>query len=278
MNRPPLPPERISRCTPTFQFPKSLLRPVLRAVTSMQDGGWLPAVPLRQHVVVCGFPRSGTTLFQLMLEGCVAGISGRGRERRALELAECGRRSHAILLTKRPKDLFLIPEIRAFYAAWGVRVQFIVLHRDPRAILTSKHFSRPQEYYLSTEEWRHYYSHWDWCRGAADVLSICYEDLILQTEAVQQRVLEFTGWEARWKFRDFVRHVPQGFDGRALNALRELDDSRLQAWRADEHRLRLMEVLRELPELPRVLVELGYEADEQWVDDSGLACIERAAA
>lgn len=278
MNRPPLPPERISRCTPTFQFPKSLLRPALRTVAALKDRGWMPAVPLRQHVVVCGFPRSGTTLFQLMLEGCVVGVRGCGRERRALELAECGRRSHSVLLTKRPKDLFLIPEIRKFYADRGVNLQFIVLHRDPRAVLTSKHFSRPAEYYLSTEEWRHYYRHWNWCREAEDVLSMSYEDLIRHPDESQQRVLEFTGWEARWSFRDFVRHVPTGFDGRALNALRELDESRLWAWRAGEHRARLAELLRELPEIPQVLRELGYESNEQWLDELGLISIERAVA
>jgi hypothetical protein len=278
MSRPPLPPERISRCTPTFQFPKTLLRPLLKAVTRLKDGGWLPAERLRQHVVVCGVPRSGTTLFQLMLEGCVAGVGVCGRERRALELAECGRRSHAILMSKRPKDLFLIPEIRAFYADRGVRVQFVVLQRDPRSVLTSKHFSRPGEYYLSVDEWRHYYAHGEWCRGAADVLSVRYEDLIRHPEEVQQRVLEFTGWEARWSFRDFVKHVPRGFDGRALNELRELDESRLRGWSVEEHRERLAEVLRELPELPRVLVELGYEANEQWLSDLGPAELERGAA
>lgn len=278
MNRPPLPPERIGRCAPTFQFPKSLLRPLLRVVTSLKDGGWFPAERLCQHVVVCGVPRSGTTLFQLMLEGCVSGVGVWGRERRALELAECGRRSHARIMSKRPKDLFLIPEIRAFYADRGVRVQFVVLQRDPRSVLTSKHFSRPGEYYLSVEEWRHYYVHGEWCRGAADVLSIRYEDLIRHPEEVQQRVLEFTGWEARWSFRDFVEHVPRGFDGRALNELRELDESRLRGWSVEEHRERLAEVLRELPELPRVLVELGYEANEQWLSDLGLAALERNAA
>jgi hypothetical protein len=277
MNRPPLPPERISRCTPTFQFPKSLLRPALKAVAALKDHGWLPAVPLRQHVVICGFPRSGTTLFQLMMEGCVRGIGSRGRERRALEVAECGRRSHAALLTKRPKDLFLIREIREFYANRGVQVQFILLHRDPRAVLTSRHFSRPTEYYLSTEEWRHYYRHWDWCRKADDVLSVRYEDLIRRPEEVQRHVLEFTGWEARWNFRDFVQHVPKGFDGRALNALRELDETRLLAWRSGEHRTRLREVVRELPELPQVLVELAYEPDEQWLDELSLTSVERAA-
>lgn len=265
MNRPPLPPESLSRRTPTFQFPKSLLRPFLRSVTLLKDKRWLPAVPLQQHVVVCGFPRSGTTLFQLMLEGCVEGPRCYGRERRALDLATCGRRSHAVLLSKRPKDLFLIPEIRRFYARSGVRVQFILLHRDPRGVLTSRHFSRPTEYYLSAEEWRHYHNHWNWHRNDADVLSISYEDLIRSPDSVEQRVLDFTGWQARWRFRNFVQHVPRGFDGRALNELRELDPSRLTAWQEIQHRQRLLQLLSELPELPELLVSMGFETTHDWL-------------
>ncbi|MFM7038156.1 MAG: sulfotransferase family protein [Planctomycetaceae bacterium] len=265
MNRPPLPPESFSRRTPTFQFPKSLLRPLLRRVTAMKDRGWLPAVPLEQHVVICGFPRSGTTLFQLMLEGCVEELGCHGRERRALDLATCGRRGHSVLLSKRPKDLFLIPEIREFYAPRGVRVQFILLHRDPRGVLTSRHFSRPAEYYLSVEEWRHYFAHWNWHRHDADVLSISYEELVQNPERVEQRVLKFTGWQARWSFQDFVKHVPPGFDARALNTLRELDPSRLKAWGEEQHRERLVQLLRELPELPQCLIEMGLEPSDDWL-------------
>ncbi len=265
MTRPALPPEWLSRRTPTFQFPKSLLRPLLRTVRSLKDSGWLPAVPLQQHVVICGFPRSGTTLFQLMMEGCIEGPGCRGREIRAMDLAACGRRSHAALVSKRPKDLFLIPELREFYAGRGVRLQFVLLHRDPRSVLTSKHFSRPAEYYLSAEEWRHYYAHWNWHRGDPDVLSVSYEDLVRDPDQVEQRVLEFTGWQARWRFRDFVQHVPRGFDGRALNALRELDPSRLTAWRGEQHVRRLRELLTELPELPERLVGMGFEPDDGWL-------------
>lgn len=265
MSRPALPPEWLSRRTPTFQFPKSLLRPLLRSITSLKDSGWLPAVPLQQHVVICGFPRSGTTLFQLMLEGCIEGPRCRGREIRALDLATCGRRSHAVMLSKRPKDLFLIPELRNFYADRGVRLQMILLHRDPRGVLTSRHFSRPTEYYLSAEEWRHYYAWWDWHRRDPDVLSISYEDLIRCPDRIEQRVLEFTGWQARWRFHDFLNHVPAGFDGRALNNLRELDPSRLTSWREQQHQQRLRQLLVELPELPERLVSMGFEPDDSWL-------------
>src|SRR5438045_94468 len=38
------------------------------------DNGWIGLRPLRTHVVVCGFPRSGSTLLQLMIETSVADV------------------------------------------------------------------------------------------------------------------------------------------------------------------------------------------------------------
>jgi hypothetical protein len=230
----------------------------------LQDSGKLPATPLRQHVVVCGFPRSGTTLFQLMIESCVAGVKTFGRERRALEFAKYGRRTHASVMTKRPKDIFLIRELRDFYVSHSAEVQFIVMHRDPRAVLTSVHFSRPSEYFVTTNQWRHIYRHWKWAANADDVLSIRYEDVVCGPDFVESQFAKLTGCEVSRPFRDFHQNVPAGFDGRALNGLRELDESNVLRWREACHRDRIRSLLQELPELPDVLIEMGYEKDDSW--------------
>ena len=264
MVRPELPPESISRYTPTFQFPKTLIQPWIRPLVKLQDAGRLPAVPLCQHIVICGFPRSGTTLFQLMIESCVAGIKTFGRERRALEFAKYGRRTHASVMTKRPKDIFLVQELRDFYSSHPAEVQFVVMHRDPRAILTSVHFSRPSEYFVTTNQWRHIYRHWKWAANADDVLSIRYEDVVCGPDFVESQFAKFTGCQMSHPFRDFHQNVPTGFDGRALNGLRELDESNVLRWREACHRDRIRSLLQELPELPDVLIEMGYETDDSW--------------
>lgn len=264
MVRPELPPESVSRYTPTFQFPKTLIQPLIRPMVKLQDAGRLPAVPLCQHIVICGFPRSGTTLFQLMIESCVAEIKTFGRERRALEFAKYGRRTHACVMTKRPKDIFLIQELRDFYASHPAEVQFIVMHRDPRAVLTSVHFSRPSEYFVTANQWQHIYRHWKWAATANDVLSIRYEDVVCGPDFVESQFARITGCEMTRPFRDFHQNVPAGFDDRALNGLRELDESNVLRWREACHRDRIRSLLRELPELPDVLIEMGYEADDSW--------------
>jgi hypothetical protein len=199
-----------------------------------------------------------------MVESCVAGIKTFGRERRALEFAKYGRRTHACVMTKRPKDIFLIQELRDFYASHSAEVQFIVMHRDPRAILTSVHFSRPSEYFVTTNQWRHIYRHWKWAANADDVLSIRYEDVVCGPDFVESQFAKLTGCEMNRPFRDFHQNVPAGFDGRALNGLRELDESNVLRWREACHRDRIRSLLQELPELPDVLIEMGYEKDDSW--------------
>lgn len=264
MSRPDLPPEAVCKCTPTFQFPKSILQPVIRPWIRMQDAGLLPAVPLSQHLVICGFPRSGTTLCQLMIESCIDGIRTFGRERRGLEMAQYGRRTHSRVMTKRPKDVFLIPELRSFYASHTADVRFILMSRDPRAILTSVHFSSPSDYFVSVDQWRHIYRHWQWSVSAPDVLPVRYEDLITDPEQMECRLARLTGWPTARPFRDFHRFVPAGFDERALNGLRALDETNLSRWQHESHQSRVMSLLQEMPELPDVLISMGYETDDAW--------------
>lgn len=267
MQQPKLPPESTSKYTPTFQFPKSLLQPMLRPIVRLQDAGILPGARLRQHVVICGFPRSGTTLLQLMIEACVLNVKAFRRERRGLEIAQFRFRTHSEIMTKRPKDVFLVQSLREFYATHSADVRFILLNRDPRAVLTSLHFSRPADYFVSVNHWRSIYEHWKWAVQSTDVLSVRYEDLICNPEDVESRIRQLTGWTVTQPFRTFYQSVPKGFDGRSLNGLRELDIRNVDLWRQHRHKARIQSLLREMPELTDVLIELGYESDDRWTRD-----------
>lgn len=264
--RPPMPPEWLSRCRPGFQFPRTLFLPLLSGVNRLRDAGWLPGQRITRHIVICGFPRSGTTLCQLMLESCLEGVATWGRERRALEIARCGRRSHSMIVTKRPKDVFLIPEIQEWYSRRDAEVLILLMHRDPRAVLTSKHFSRPEEYYLTAEQWIHYYRHWSWSKALPGVMSLSYEELVADPDGTEERIRRFTGVAYGRPFRSFQQHVPHGFDLRALNGLRQLDDGRLKAWRTPEHRERILQLLSGVVELQGALEQMGYETDDKWAE------------
>lgn len=263
---PQLPTQGVSKKKPSFQFPKVVINPLLAVYQQGVDRGWYGVNRLEQHVVMCGFPRSGTTLCQLMVEACVDDVQVFGKERRGLEMARVGSRQHRFMLTKRPSDIFCIPDLIDFYATRSTQVKFVLFLRDPRGVLTSQHKDRPGEYYVSVERWRAIFDYWQWARTLEQVLTLTYEDLIAAPQQVETQLTNFIGWEPQRPFETFHQHVPKGFDTDALNGVRKLDVGNAARWREPRYRDRIVSLLTEaLPELPECLIDLGYEADTRWV-------------
>ncbi len=253
--------------------PKTWLTPVRqrlkRAALRVVDRGWLGFVPLEAHLVICGFPRSGTTLLQLMAETAYPSAKAFGDERSGLAAARNDFPGRApILISKQPDDIFWIDEIREVYAArqTKTRVRFIVNVRDPRAVLTSVHGLNREIYWVSVERWRAIHAHFQYVRRFDDVVIVEYRDLVVQTQKIQQQLADAIGIEPQRGFADFHEAVPGEFNAVALNGIRPLDPAALDKWRAPKHRERIKALLIEMPELPDRLIEMGYETDATWVD------------
>jgi len=247
---------------------RRLLAP-LRAMAKRQllaalDRGWFGATPLQTHLVMCGFPRSGTTLLQLMVETAYPSARTFHRERAALAAVQNtwpGR--HALMITKRPDDIFWLDEIRDKYRSRRPKPIFVISVRDPRAVLTSVHAKKPG-YCVPAAKWRATYDHIQYNLRFDDVVTVEYRDLIERPQTIQQRLAGFIGIEPEGRFDDYLARVPSDFDTTALNGVRALDASRLDRWRGKKHVARIRELLRDLPELPDRLIELGYEPDTSW--------------
>jgi glycosyltransferase involved in cell wall biosynthesis len=237
------------------------------------ERGWLRAVgyrPLEKHVVVCGFPRAGSTLLQLMVQACISDTDTFRGEIGALWAARHATRTRPYMLTKLPCDVEQIVTIRAEYARRTAQPLFVLTVRDPRAILTSCHKAYPDSwgYYVSVQRWRRV---WELIRCYChdpDVLLIRYEDLVCRPAHVQQMLEQFVGWTARHPFGRYHEVAQQirrdSMTEGALGGLRPLDPSSLDKWRETKHAARVREVLCDLPELPGALVDLGYEQDADW--------------
>jgi len=240
-----------------------------RLVLTAGDNGWFGLRPLRAHVVICGFERSGSTLLQLMVQTCVSDARTYGSEMSAAWVQYL-LTNHSFLITKAPWDVFYLDEIRARYATRRADVRFILTVRDPRAVLTSVHAKitgGPDGYFLDPARWVPYYEHVCHAQQFDDVLTVQYQDLVCRPAEVQRRLTEFIGWDVHLPFDQYLTAVPPDFEQIHLNGLRPLDPSRLDAWRQEKHRARICRVLREIPELPRYLIEMGYEHDSSWVGD-----------
>lgn len=279
LDQPPAPSQKVGKTRRPLQFPRCLSFPIARLANVAVDRGCCGLTPLQKHIVLCGFPRSGTTLLQAMLESCVRGLRTFGCERRADECIADAFRNHSMMLTKRPSDIFLLDKLRQAYQARRGEVLFIVMVRDPRAVLTSVHAKRPLDSsYVSVERWRAVYEHVKHARNAPDVLQVRYEDLIQNTCAIQRQIERHCNLETTAPFSDYFRTLPVRFDALALNGVRPLDTSGITRWRQSRFRAKIRHlVLHEMPELGANLIELGYERDELWLSEYCSRRLRRAA-
>lgn len=215
-------------------------------------------------VIVCGMPRSGSTLLQLMLQTGYPDSKHYGRERGGLLVARDvwpGR--YSLLISKRPNDVFWVDEIRDLYRERARAPLFIVTTRDPRAVMTSKHANSP-DYYVSVDRWKALFEHVKYVRSAPDVLTLDYRDLVQTPGVVGERIAAAIGERPAVPFDSVGREVPSGFETAALNGVRPIDTASLNKWRDPQHTARIRTMLEAIPELPSILVEEGYELNTDW--------------
>ena len=216
------------------------------------DNGWFGLKPLQTHVVVCGFPRSGSTLLLLIIETCVADVKTFGQERPALGWhVQNELRNNPYLVSKKPDDVLRTDEIREFYSSRKANVQFVLTMRDPRAVLTSFHARFGEgSYYVSPERWRNTYKHFQSASHHDDTIIIKYEDLITNPGEVQSRLTDLVGWKVHLPFDQFHAQASSEFKGQALNTLRPLDKSTIEKWRHENTELEFVTYLKKYLSCP----------------------------
>ena len=209
----------------------------------------------RLHVVGCR--RSGTTL---MMELLWYSYVFSGRHQHEISVFEPVPEGQTLYLTKKPPDTLRIQRILEADS----RLHVIAMLRDPRAVITSTHESKPGVYYAGYKRWREYVDAIDRLRPHPRFLVIRYEDLVSQPNEVQADV------NHRFPFleqqRSFAQY-PAGADvpataAQSLNGVRPFDPSRINGWR--EHLPRVNGQLRAHPSMPADLVRAGYETGEKW--------------
>jgi hypothetical protein len=245
---------------------KRLRRRLLMPLFRIPDTGLLGLTKLQKHILICGFPRSCTTLLQLMLENGLPQARRFGREVGGWRAATFAWRNHPLLISKVPHDVFRLDALRNFYASRPAGLQIILMIRDPRDVLTSQRKDRhPAEYVVTPQRWLRCYQAVRRHRNAPDVLEARYEDLVGSPQYEQQRMQNFLGLTMAIPFGRFHEVDRPDFDISTLNGLRPIDQTPVARWAHDRHRTRIEQVVRDLPGLPGALVELGYTGDESWI-------------
>lgn len=172
------------------------------------------------------------------------------------------------MITKLPRDIFEIDAIRSFYRQRPDILRCIITIRDPRSVLTSRHVNDSAEYYVDFGRWQRTYDHYRKQRDRCDVATVRYEDVLTQIDLVEQQLCDFVGWKLSAPFRDYYdRASQQTLQDQVqlnLNGLRPLEPDRAASWMAEKHAARIRAILKEIPQMPRYLLEMGYETDDSW--------------
>ena len=223
------------------------------------------------HLVVCGYPRSGSTLLQTMLEHSVTPLRRFAGEVEALDVLDArapgGRR-----LTKYPDDVLRASRIAEALAGRGDGARFALGVRDPRDVVTSVHaaYGAARGYYVGPERFARTTAALLEARERDDALVVRYEDLVADPSGASAALARLTGWPippgfGPWYERARTAALDSMTDG-ALGGLRRPETGAVARWRAPEHRERLAALVAGCPALLEACTALGYEPDDAWAD------------
>lgn len=217
--------------------------------------------------VLTGFPRAGTTMLYNMFRYACPDLHYYDRE---TSIRNANKR---LVMTKRPKDVF-----ECVKYSESPENRFIVLIRDPRDVLTSKHANSQGLFKVS---WDHSVKTnssqgvvgktnglQDYYKGICDVTNpvmIRYEDLVTDTDAIQKMLEKELSLNFEKDFKDFWKQAPPKRLTHQLNGLRPPDTNAIGRYK--NFRSRIKSQIQDFPEILDVLIELGYEQNKDWFDD-----------
>lgn len=200
---------------------------------------------------------------------------------------------HGSRASKSPMDVFSLGTLGE-RNKWGKRVLVLIMIRDPRDIVTSKHPVLPDRYFIGydhswwpgpkgSSEWKYDAQgigeiHQAICRARTNtefhVMLLRYELLVANPDRVQAEIASLFGIKFCGKFSRFYEKahaLPYRYEGRfeAKDAtlVREdktVDPSRAGKWRHDQHRDRIAEQFTQFPALLDLVREYGYETSDAW--------------
>ncbi|MDH3520137.1 MAG: sulfotransferase domain-containing protein [Myxococcales bacterium] len=255
-------------------------------------------VPRPVQIVICGYPRSGTSLLYNMLSASLDGFHFGKFEVPCVHHVRT--RSHFV--SKRPLDVFELEKL-CRGNVFEKELFAIVVIRDLRDVITSIHPRVPHDYFIGYEASyavgddfphgskllhpgvRGYYERIEQLDELVDLtlVRVRYEDLIAQPDAVQQRLADALRVRFARRFAQFHEHperhayryagAERAVDPALVRESDPVDGSRLGKWRSDVHRERIRSQFRAHPELFEMLCAYGYEPDAGWFE-----AFERAAS
>lgn len=242
-----------------------------------------------RQIVICGYPRSGTSLLYNMISANIDNFICEEFE------IQASRRLHRSgnYVTKYPLDVLDLDEIYEKNIL-NKDIFVIIVTRDIRDVITSRHPNLPDQYFIGFKhswwpqnkeftEWKYdapgieaIYQAIKKSRAMQDgnVIEVRYEDIVSDPDNVQSMLEKFLHVKFAGKFSEFhkmrKRHAYnyagryQAKDETLVRENKEVDLSRLAKWRRAEYRDILVDQFTKYPKLLEILIDEGYETDKSW--------------
>lgn len=222
-----------------------------------------------KHIVVFGYPRSGTTLLYCMLRSSVEGYKLYHKEVSAREAYE--KEPNVAKITKDPRD--------AADVDWIVQnisdVGLILCVRDPRSMLVSR-VDKDSHFKMSWDHCHHrkekpsagLIEFHDWILNSMKYspLVVRYEELIESPENVQGKIGERFELEYKDEFRNFYKYEIPPLLGCRLNGIRPVMVEEAP-WKNEQERIE--EQFTQCAELFDIVQYWGYEETNAWFINMG---------
>ncbi len=253
----------------------------------------------RMHMLITGFPRSGTSLFYNMLSACLGDFEFDDSEVPATEtLWRFDNR-----VSKRPFDVFVLRDVLRTNLHHK-RIALILQVRDPRDVITSIYPNAPDDYLIGYDgcftirgSYPNYTRVFDAPGIGAFYRELCawresdsvelqmlrYEQLVADPASVQERLarelgLRFHADFARFHERRDLHRMT--FDGNLRPLAPELvkfhdrvTTDYVGRWSLPLHRERIAQQFSRHPELFAMVKGLGYEKDDSWFEPYADRCL-----
>jgi hypothetical protein len=236
-----------------------------------------------KHLILCGFPRSGTTMAYNMMRYSVedTGVVTVPQELSALRSKNIYAEN---LITKRPLDAMDFEKIESEIGRFR-DVRYVALIRDPRDSISSIHNSVPNQFFQDLETqmfldessaamsfsnpglkdiWAKIKSMKQSLEGR--VMIVRYEDFVSDPETMKEKISLFSGFLFQKSFEDFHKaNIPEKLRVQ-LNGVSKVRAKERPAWMEPERLKRVLQCYEAFPDLDDFCQELGYPSLQEMID------------
>lgn len=212
---------------------------------------------IRIHIT--GAPRSGTTLMQALMAASYSRVNAPAGEVRLWSAVP----KEGFVCTKNPNDTLLAPLV----LNKDKSLHFICMMRDPRDVISSRHYSAPDKYFTNLRVWREHAAVARALKDHPRFHIVRYEDLVTKPDEVQEYLGKAMGFLVR--SAAFSDYKGEGAEDQvevdAMNGPRPVEASRLSSWK--DHIGRVKQQIKIHGSIDNDLIDFSYETNTAWVEE-----------